>query len=182
MKFSLFPIERQIVKVKIPKDILIKELSRYIDFGGSGIIWFKKTEKSFAGYKNGERYDVILKTTYRNSFKPRVQIEFYEKDDMTELNIEYKLDVVVKVFSIVFISILSIIQLIILYYKYNEVFAGNTFEYLFPLGMIFLLLIFSRLGFYMSLDHSENTISKLIIMLKRKYGLLEKRSPGSRRK
>jgi len=169
MTISLFPTSIETIKLKVPKNILIKGLSKKIDFGGSSQIFLKKSKKQFVGQVEGEKFKIRLKTSYRNSFKPSINLTFYEFEGYTEINIEYELEVVTKFFMWFFISILTIIQISILFSKYDDFINNFNIDYIFPMLFFLFLMVFSRVGFYMSMGHSESIIKKTLLMTRNKY-------------
>ena len=175
MQFSIFPTEVQNIKLNISKEILLKELSSTIDFGGSSQNRFNKSDKKFAGFVKSEKFDIVLKTTNINSFRPRISIIFCEYDNFTELRIEYKLDIIVKVFLTIFLSILTLVQSLILFFNFDEIIDDLKFDYLFPLGMMFFLFLLTRMGFYMSTGDSESIINKLLVLISNKYAPAKER-------
>jgi len=177
MKLSLFPKEKQKVKIKLPKDTLIRELSENIDIGGPSMVWILKGPKKFSGHINDNRFNLQLKTNYRNSFKPRIIMEVHEVNNESELSIEYKLDVGIKVVSLLWISFNSALQAFFIYNYYEEIIWDYKIVYLSPLAFIVFLLVLTRMSFYVSADHAKSIISKRIVSLKWKYGLLQKRDP-----
>ena len=169
MQYSIFPKKTHYIKLKTPKDVLFKELSGIIEYGASSSIWFKKNDKIFAGYIQGEKFDIKLKTSYRNSFKPRIYIEIIEHNSFTELKIEYQIETITKIFMVLFIILLLFIQSIQIYFNIDRIIKGVHLESLFPLGMLFFLFLLSRMGFYMSMGQSDTVLYKFLIKVERKY-------------
>jgi len=164
-----FPRVTQKIQLNVPKDILIRELSKELDFGASSIIWFKNNNKSFAGFAEGNSFQIKLKTSYRNSFKPIVNIAFVDKENGTEIFIDYSLELPIKIVISVFMSILGLIQVIIMYFNFDNIFAQFRIENFFPLIMIIFQLLMSRMGFYMSQSHSEDAIHRILIVARNNY-------------
>lgn len=169
MKLSFFPHEIQNIKLRIPKDILINELSKHIDIGASSQIWFKKNSKSFAGRKSGEGFEISLRTTYRNHFKPKITISFFEFDHYTEIEIEYKVELFVKVIVIIFMVLIILFQLLVIPHNIQDFIDNFSLENFIPLSMILVIWIFVKMGFYMSMGHSEEILSRIFILTKKKH-------------
>ncbi len=169
MRFSIFPKETYTIELKTPKDLLINELSRKVEYGDSSRIWFNRNDKIFVGYIQGEKFDISLKTNYRNSFKPRITLEIIEINNSTELKIVYQLETITKVVMVIFIVLLVFIQSMLLYFNMDRIIKGESFQSLFPLGMLFFLFVLSRMGFYMSMGQSDTVLYRLLLMVDRKY-------------
>lgn len=166
---TLFPQSSERLELKIPKEILINELSKEIDFGASSQIFFSEPEKKFAGQIVGEKFIIKLKTSYTNSFKPIINLTLFEFEKHTEIILEYKLEPLVKIFIWFFISLLTIIQIFFIYSNFNIFISHFEVDFIFPFILFIALMIFSRMGFYMSLEHSDAIIKKILLRTKRKY-------------
>ena len=85
MNNIIFPKSSERFVLKVPKDILITELSKEIDFEGKTQIFYDKTDKNFWGQLKGEKFLIKLNTTYRNSFKPTIRLTIRETEEKTEI-------------------------------------------------------------------------------------------------
>ena len=169
MKISLFPQRIENIKLNIPKEILINEFIKEIDFDGSGIVFdTTKDKKLLAGFYEGDLFILRLKTSYVNSFKPFVTLNFYGHDGYSEIKLKYEIEFLAKIICWVFISFLGIMQILIIKHLGLSMTSYDVLD-VFPSILLLVLFLFSRLGFYMSASQTAEVIKKSLLRIRNKF-------------
>lgn len=157
----LFPYDKQEILIDAPKDKVTAELKQSVEVSDINLLpgsWLfqKEKSKSFYGTSESEVWEIKVKTDYYNSFKPIVYLKLVPKGDKTRMILEFKLPLIAKIFAVLFF-IFATIMLIV------NVLNHNTMDaYYVPIGIIAFIIFFSRIAFYMSLDHTAEAINHMI--------------------
>lgn len=157
----LFPYDKQEILIDAPKDRVTAELKQRVEVSDIHLLfdsWLFQKEKSkpFYGTSESEVWKIKVKTDYYNSFKPIVYVKLVAEGDMTRMILEFKLPLIAKIFAVIFL-IFATIMLIVNILNHHTMDA-----YYLPIGIIAFIFIFSRIAFYMSLDHTAEAINHAI--------------------
>lgn len=155
-----FPVDNQEIVVNVPYQDFINEFKKHVQLTGYIPLFKDKKSSRFFGTITPEVWKIILKTNYRNSFKPVIYMRVFPEGKMTRVKFEFKVHIAVRIFLVV-ILIIPLFMIL-----HNILSQGAVEAYYFPVGIIAASMILANLGFYMSLDHTAealNTITGQIV-------------------
>jgi hypothetical protein len=164
---GIFPYDKQEILIRIPKKDLLDELRKDIQLTCYIPFFKNKKQTTFYGYADKDTWIVILKTDYRNSFKPIVYMKLLSEENNTRMILEFKLHILAKIV----LSLFLIIPMVVI--VFNVISHVSVDGYYFPLIFICFTLIISNFGFYMTLGHTAQALNKTIraIVMNRKQHL-----------
>lgn len=172
MKISVLPQRTEIIKLPLPKEIIIKELLTNLDYRDSKQKFFIEDQREVDGQIIIEALSFSFKNEYlyyRNLDSTKTILTFNELEHCTEIKIVHKLEIIRRILLWLIISALILIQLTIGYLFKSSFFNGFNMFILIPLMLVVFLLFLSRISFLISFGANDSFIRNKLIRIRNKY-------------
>ena len=97
---GLFPSDKQEIILDVPYKDFITEFKKQVQLTVYYPLFKNERSSRFFGTITPEVWKIMLKTNYRNSFKPVIYMSAFPEGNMTRVNLEFRVHIAVRIFMV----------------------------------------------------------------------------------